>query len=366
MVTHLVTFYIRPESDQHEHTGSFGGGFRTANSGRQILDTVDEKRMHFQVDAFLNRSAALCGDDVELHVLHNLNTSVKSRHHVTYHADLPETRRRIMPQMPTIDQRFWLLQRLVRQHANWDCIIAVDLTDVDVLRVPRCAELPPRRLLIASDNCGPGSKRWVMRKGLDAGFNTSWPSAFHEFVNGSRRADLCIANCGIIGGPRDILLAALHYVVNRLAQVWRSAAGRERLSSHRLRDPVGDMVAWNEYADAQGGIDKLISGYPFGPVNPPMYGHLRTPLHYHCQDECLYWWHNATAGRYYFGHKLPGWVRWLHLPPECRVPAPANQSDLKARRTWRGYGKHRPLEHCTLPQCAKGRAMRRESYLLAW
>ena len=74
--------------------------------------------MHFQVDAFLNRSAALCGDGVELHVLHNLNTSINSRHHVTYHADLPETRRRVMPQMPTIDQRFWLLQRLVRQHAK--------------------------------------------------------------------------------------------------------------------------------------------------------------------------------------------------------------------------------------------------------
>ena len=163
------------------------------------------------------------------------------------------------------------------------------------------------------------------------------------------------------------MLRALRFVVERLAAVWRAPPGASRLAAHALRDPVGDMVAWNEYAFAH--ADSLTMGWPFGPVNPPMYGLLpkgaaglslrsttartRTGHHRECGDMCLQQWHNTSAGQYYFGHKLPGWVRWMHLPPECRPPLPTGvMSHGATREEWRRRGQHRPLAGCTLPRCA--------------
>ena len=181
-----------------------------------------------------------------------------------------------MPLMPTIDQRFWLLQRLLLRNPSWRCVFAVDLSDVDVLRTPSCdfdsvqaqdgavAAAPrsdeerERLLLLGSDNCGDGVKRWVLQKGQEAGFNETWTPAFRAFLLGGRHSKPppsgsqpgfeCIINCGVIGGWRPALLLALAHVVRRLVAVWRAPVGRERLASHALRDPVGDMVAWNEYA----------------------------------------------------------------------------------------------------------------------
>jgi hypothetical protein len=60
--------------------------------------------------------------------------------------------------MPPADRRWELYDKLLRGIA-WDCAWAVDLTDVEVLRLPRCTEdvLPAASFAIASDSCSPGS-----------------------------------------------------------------------------------------------------------------------------------------------------------------------------------------------------------------
>lgn len=366
MLTRIVTFFLRPEDGHHEHTGSFGSGLRTTGVGGHLLDDVDVRVMYGRVDQFVARSSVLCTGAIELHVVHNLqvgNVLTSTRRYVTYHADPPDGRRGLMPAMPTIDRRFWLLQRLLqRAGAAWECVFSVDLTDVDILRAPRCDTLPRGHLAIASDSCGPGVKRWVRVKGEDAGFNSTWTPGFRAFLSGQSggerappRAHTCVCNCGIVGGRRAVVLRALRYVVARLAEVWRQPIGALRLSSHRLRDPVGDMVAWNEYCFAH--ANEIVTGYPSGPVNLPMYGHLHvgtapTSVPAKCTDECLHAWHNASVGAYFFGHKLPGWVRWLHLPRACRVVSPS-MALAATRAAWRSRGKHRPLQNCTLPQCVR-------------
>jgi hypothetical protein len=157
--TRIVTFFLRPEAAIHQHEGSFGSNLLTDKTRRHVLGgTADVDTMHRRVDDFVSRSAGLCGDNVELHVLHNLGDSssaTTTRRRVTYHADAPKARVGQMPVMPTIDVRFWLLQRLLqRQGTAWDCVFAVDLTDVDVLRAPRCDGFGALQLLMASDTCG--------------------------------------------------------------------------------------------------------------------------------------------------------------------------------------------------------------------
>jgi hypothetical protein len=170
-------------------------------------------------------------------------------------------------------------------------------------------------------------------------------------LRGRRDASTCIANCGIVGGRRAAVLRALRYVVARLAHVWEQPVGASRLAAHTLRDPVGDMVAWNEYAYAHGA--QLVTGYPHGPVNPPMYGSLAGAAFWQCTDLCLHDWHNASRGSYFLGHKLPGWVRWVHLRDECRPALPAGWAHSAAtREEWRRRGVHRPLARCTWPLCS--------------
>merc|ERR1719345_609156 len=60
------------------------------------------------------------------------------------------------------------------------------------------------------------------------------------------------------------------------------------------------QVAWNEVALTQG---NLITGYPHGPTNLPMYGKLLRE--HNCGKLCRHQWLNATRGMYWFGHKLP-------------------------------------------------------------
>ena len=56
------------------------------------------------------------------------------------------------------------------------------------------------------------------------------------------------------------------------------------------------QVAWNEVALTQG---KLITGYPHGPTNLPMYGKLLRE--HNCGKLCRHQWLNATRGMYWCG-----------------------------------------------------------------
>ena len=56
------------------------------------------------------------------------------------------------------------------------------------------------------------------------------------------------------------------------------------------------QVAWNEVALTQG---NLITGYPHGPTNLPMYGKLSRE--HNCGKLCRHQWLNATRGMYWCG-----------------------------------------------------------------
>ena len=96
---------------------------------------------------------------------------------------------------------------------------------------------------------------------------------------------MAVRNAGIVGGRRAVFEGALSTVVNRMAGLTE----------------IGDMVAWNEVALTQG--DRLITGYPRGPTNLPMYGKLM-PEH-KCPRLCRHKWLNETRGMYWCGPFSP-------------------------------------------------------------
>ena len=88
-----------------------------------------------------------------------------------------------------------------------------------------------------------------------------------------------------------------------------------------------DMVVWNEVAHTQ----RIIAGYPLGPVNLPMWGAFprahprRSRSGAFCSlktTRCRHAWINVTRRLYWFGHKLP--MSWVHLQlaSPCATAAP--------------------------------------------
>lgn len=353
MTTHIVSCIISPEGTVKQHEGSFG-------NSPSMVKGMSPSQLYAAVDLFVARSAVLCDSSVAVHALHNLNGSEVVRHRfgVNYHADPPTLRSRLTPVMPTIDLRFWLLLRLLQRKPHWSCVFAVDVSDVDVLVVPRCGlHVRTNTLAMASDGCqGDFIRRWVLRKGLAAGFNTTWSATFEAWLRGNKEVpNWCVVNCGIFGGTRSVVLPMLQWVVDRLMQVW-SGVGLSRLEAHKIHDPVGDMVAFNEWAFEQ--RDALVTGFPLGPVNLPMYGHLMLGRGRnlsggwcppHANDSTCFTspdaWYEASRGTYWFGHKLPGSRRWQQLPPSCRW---ANDSRPVLQRH---SNRHRPIVSCTLAGC---------------
>ena len=79
------------------------------------------------------------------------------------------------------------------------------------------------------------------------------------------------------------------------------------------------MVVWNEEANAvRDGGGTIVTGYPQGPVNLPMWGAFARAHPRHIRNgercslkltHCRHLWLNGTSGMYWFGHKLPwSWV----------------------------------------------------------
>jgi len=160
---------------------------------------------------------------------------------------------------------------------------AIDATDVAVLWVPSCLALP-ERLVIGSDGESIGVKLWLRKQARMSGLLNSTTTAFHALLHDKTRG-MAVRNAGIVGGRRAVFERALSTVVDRM----------------RGLTEIGDMVAWNEVALTQG---NLITGYPHGPTNLPMYGKLSRE--HNCGKLCRHQWLNATSGMYWFGHKLPG------------------------------------------------------------
>ena len=110
---------------------------------------------------------------------------------------------------------------------------------------------------------------------LRAGFARQ---AFRRLVR-DKSSTSYVRNAGIVGGRRAVFERALSAVVKRM----------------KGSTEIADMVAWNEEALTHG--TNLVTGYPDGPTNLPMYGKLLRAQG--CSKLCRHTWLNTTNGLYW-------------------------------------------------------------------
>jgi hypothetical protein len=320
----LLAAYLVSTS-KHHGAGSFAGGV-------SFDDKAHPQTLKTMLDTFIGMSPRLCREDVEVHVVHDLpNVSLPSYRGIQLHAVPPDAT------YLGGDRRWSLYASLMRtggmlHRASSKCVWAVDL-DVAVLALPHCTQIAPATLYVGSDSCSPRTKSWLHEASKSTRLNSSWDEEFQEFLVDRRP----MFNSGIVGGRRGIFDAATDLVA-------------ERLEAHRAFSPAtqhnvgADMLLWNWVAviavnrsywshPRAGGLAPLgrkiaavVTGYPNGPVNYPMWARLpadaglcpayEAPDHRPCGSECSYrWLRNGTSlGQYWTGHKLSrGWLNLLRL-----------------------------------------------------
>ena len=294
--TRIVTAFLAPSNGSGTHSG---GAFAFATGHTVLHERAAAARanvltMHQLVDDFVARSPGLCRPDVTLHVMHNLGRiSRRNSSRVKYHFFEPGA---APPDMPAINARFLLMISLL-QRLPWECAFSLDLTDVSVLHLPACVTLPKSKLAIGSSGTSPRISAWIKKRGERSGMNASWDDSypgFRKFLDagaGSKVGAPMTLNAGIVGGRRAVLEPALLQVRARLLSNLRTRAR-----------PVlywgEDMVAWNELT-----FDKaVLTGYPYGPVNLPMYGRR---LAFDKPDGTAAQWHSSRRRHFWFA----GWLK---------------------------------------------------------
>ena len=242
----------------------------------------------------------------------------------------PDVRRWVL-----IDElmRTWLVARPTRpQRSRADggaggggvcCAFCIDITDVAVLRLPPCAALPEQKVFIATDALNPRIKGWMHKAARRTWLLNASTDRYHALLDG--QTDELIFNNGVVGGRRAAFGAALGRVRARIEANWLSV-GASSSTSAAMDAPFiggGDMVVWNEVLSNESDV---VTGYPYGPVNLPMWGGMcaahRSADGHHCSGACRHQWLNATRGLFWFTHKsLSTW--WPKAskvwPPPCRV-----------------------------------------------
>ena len=378
--TLIVTAFLLPESGSSTHGKGSLGPLVSSNKNRP----VDPRVLFKLVDKFTERSPGLCDANVTLLVLHNLRTNEllpegprHRRFGVEYlRTSLSGSLRLMSP----LNARFVLLDRLLAR-ARWDCAYSVDLSDVDILRAPPCAALHASELVIGTDACSPKMRKWLGgrmgRSGMlrnDSGHYSA--SAIDDtFWGGKDARDLlsrgrggCIYSAALVGGRRSAFGPALRNVTAQLTANY----ARRRATKHGLA-PNGavqywaeDMVAWNLLAqDLPHG--HLLTGYPYGPTNLPMYGGLSVehldpfktvtaaerPPQCWGSERCRQQWQSDVGGMYWFGHKMPASWRYLLMEPACR----RNRTLISTGRrkgAFEGWFWKIPRRSCALPRCSGG------------
>ena len=316
--TIVLTAFLRGSAAGH------AGAFLTATNLRK------------HVDAFLKRSPGLCSAD-RLHIVHDDPAArALDRHngaHLHYFSPVRS--------MPPGDARWGMIADVLSNTTiAWDCAWAVDMTDVQVLRLPECSRSTygDAGLAIGSDACG---LKVAYLRAVASKTNVTVDSPpFREFlqlpVAGVRRPSLASGapltnrrqtlNCGLVGGLRAVVLPFIARIAARVNEHHASVPKPPHL-------PM-DMLFVNEAAlelEAARGGRLVVSGYPAGPVNLPMWGGISEatsccpqlhadPFEWRrgravvCMSACKVAWANATMGHYWFGHKLQSW--WLRFNAE--------------------------------------------------
>lgn len=316
--TRTVVFaaYLVGARNEHRGQGSFAG-----------IDSA--YGLYREISTFLGMSPGVCArDDLEVHVVHDVPSVTAEDHRgVRLHKFAPDS------SYLGGDRRWGLYLSVLRSlnttSGGLSCFWALDL-DIAAISVPPCSALAPTALHVGSDGCSRSIKLWMHRASERTQLNRTWGAHYQAVLANQSHP---VFNSGIIGGRRGIWTSALKAVVERLEQ-------HRTASPAHVRHVVGaDMLLWNWAAASwhrqQHGV---VTGYPRGPVNFPMWAKLPDsgkglcPMHPSpdgqrpCGSQCAYHWLNSSGlGAYWFGHKLPrSWLNMLRLHacfPQAAVTA---------------------------------------------
>ena len=296
----------------------------------------------------------------ELHIVHDLPQPELADQqqlrdlNVTAHAFKSD------PTVLNNDRRFVLFEHVLREHPSWDCAFMTDI-DVWIVTLPPCQALKRagklvfgsddlkstlpvknwlnekakalrynassefRRFLcptgrgcrsnISSSSDGPRSQPSVSPTGKAQDSHTSGPS-FKSTVVSSRRISFV---CSMLGGPRDVLLSALTTVVSKLENFWSQRP--------ELRKLVGlDMLVWADAALPLYSRGDVVTGYPYGPANPPLSWHpYAHGIRGSDANQSLAFM-NATRGMFWLSHRpqsawlalFRNWVKECHDEDQVR------------------------------------------------
>ena len=270
---------------------------------------------------FLQRSPGLCPS--QLHVVHDdPRLSAERNDRLGAHLHRFEGNASVLGN----DRRWALFQTVLRRlpPPSWRCAYALDLTDTQVLCLPRCEE-SPQSLFFSGESCGILSKQWLwahaarMRLSAEALW-TVWPwwGNISRFI---QRQSGATVNSGVVGGHRSKFEPFLDAVVASYLRLWGTPGANLLVSGT-------DQVVWNGVALSLP-PEHVVRGYPFGPVTLPWQGKLLNGPSLPGNELCLAvqhpdptnpaaacsnssgcrgaWAEHHSAGRYHFSHKLPTW-----------------------------------------------------------
>jgi len=230
------------------------------------------------------------------------------------------------------DLRWLAFERLLEQppaHLSHDteddCVAIVDVSDVGVIgNVTSLCEQHPHAIFAASDACGVGGTRgvkaWMRSQASRANFSLATTPWLRRQLT-QRSSVPVVFNCGIAGGRRGVFAP----FVRAMASLIRQHYAREEAVAWRLVD----MLIFNELvlrrlADTEEALQQprealrwnhsVVTGWPLGPVNLPMWASFcgQEPQHEaSCAnptrekaDECVRRLMLRMAPDFYFVHKV--------------------------------------------------------------
>ena len=275
LVTAIITANLRFSGNPHRRGTFMQQGNKKGTPMGSMYALADQTMYH----------PTMCKPGVTVHIVHDLGNRTHRRLNVTYHG-FPS-----VPWRPPDVQRFVLYAQLLRR-IEWDCAFAIDLSDVVMLNVPPCHALP-RRLVIGSDAEAPWFRTWLNKAARINGLRGNVSIPLRAYLNGSRPA--LHLNVGVLGGCRAALVPLLDRVVRKFETHW-STSFKRNLSA------ASDMVLWNDLgAELSEESTPPLTGYPYGPVNMPMYGGSNP-------GSCLARYFRNSTGR----HTNPCRTRWFN------------------------------------------------------
>ena len=299
-------------------------GSRTAHKGSYGMHAARRTPLRTVLDQLLDESL-VPPSQLRLHVLYDTAQDVpsslaypsvyagySSEPSMHRSARLHHVRGSPLPGLPPNALRWVAYQQEVISAVDIrddDCVFAIDLSDVRLLRNPAslCAA-QPQRLHVATDDCSniKAMKSWASSQVDRANYSAS--SALQRFF---RQKGSALLNCGVVGGTFRVMKPFLEAMAQAIEVHYASSSTRAGSPGWTPRGQPVDMLVFNQLCLLDPRFNATFSrGYPHGTVTMPMYGHLCPPWRCEvgegraaCSERNL----AALAPSHFFTHKIHGW-----------------------------------------------------------